>query len=199
MPEIVQQIVVNRKKGILEFSLVPIVERDGKMQFLVSFMVALTSKPKSKHALAKQRQGATNTDIYAAHSVLANGKWAKIRVKENGIYHLTADVIRKAGFSDINKVHIYGYGGNLQNEVLSKERLKEFDDLKEVPICVVDGKHLFYGRAFCKLGIKNLHYSHSQPLFRLWLLFHYGKRQSTIDNRARSLPFSGLSFSRRLS
>lgn len=146
MPEIVQQIVVNRKKGILEFSLVPIVERDGKKQFLVSFMVALTSKPKSKHALAKQRQGATNTDIYAAHSVLANGKWAKIRVKENGIYHLTADVIRKAGFSDINKVHIYGYGGNLQNEVLSKERLKEFDDLKEVPICVVDGKHLFYGR-----------------------------------------------------
>lgn len=82
MPEIVQQIVVNRKKGILEFSLVPIVERDGKKQFLVSFMVALTSKPKSKHALAKQRQGATNTDIYAAHSVLANGKWAKIRVKK---------------------------------------------------------------------------------------------------------------------
>ena len=40
----------------------------------------------------------------------------KIRVPANGIYNLTADVVRRAGFSDLSKVRIYGYGGHLQNE-----------------------------------------------------------------------------------
>ena len=53
LPEIYQQIVVERKRGALEFSLVPIVERGGKKQFLVSFMIALTSKPVSYNKKAR--------------------------------------------------------------------------------------------------------------------------------------------------
>ncbi len=56
--------------------------------------------------------------LYADHSVLAWGRWAKIRVSESGVHQLTDAVVRKAGFSNINKVKIYGYGGNLQNEAL---------------------------------------------------------------------------------
>ena len=147
LPKIEQQIVVSRKKGILEFSLVPIVERNGKKQFMVSFMVALTSKPRNARQMRANHAAATsNSQIYAAHSVLSTGKWAKIRVPANGIYNLTADVVRRAGFSDLSKVRIYGYGGNLQNEKLSVEKLKELDDLKEVPSCYIGGKRLFYGR-----------------------------------------------------
>ena len=47
--------VVERKKGILEFSLVPIVERNGKKQFLVSFMIALTSKPRNARQVRANR------------------------------------------------------------------------------------------------------------------------------------------------
>ncbi|GAB6976996.1 type IX secretion system sortase PorU [Prevotella falsenii] len=147
LPEIQQQMVVERKKGILEFSLVPIVERNGKKQFLVSFMIALTSKPRNaRQVRANHPAPAESTPLYAAHSVLSSGKWAKIRVPANGIYNLTADVVRRAGFSDLSKVRIYGYGGNLQNEKISSVYLKEFDDLKEVPSCLIGGKRLFYGR-----------------------------------------------------
>ena len=45
MPEISKQIVVERKRGSLEFSFVPIVEREGRRQFMVSFMIALTRYP----------------------------------------------------------------------------------------------------------------------------------------------------------
>ena len=52
--------------------------------------------------------------------------------------------MRQAGFSDISKVKIYGYGGNLQNEALLASELQATDDLQEVPQCIVGGKHYFY-------------------------------------------------------
>ena len=110
-------------------------------------MIALTSKPRNARQVRANRISTTgNTQLYANHSVLSSGKWAKIRVPANGIYNLTTDVIRRAGFSDLSKVRIYGYGGNLQDERISSAYLKEFDDLKEVPSCFVGGKRLFYGR-----------------------------------------------------
>lgn len=149
LPEIYQQIVVERKRGALEFSLVPIVERGGKKQFLVSFMIALTSKPvsynKKTHGLRAAKVPA-GMPKYAEHSVLASGKWAKIRVPANGIYNLTAAVTKQAGFSDLSKVKIYGYGGNMQNERLTAAHIQATDDLREIPTCLVGGKRLFYGR-----------------------------------------------------
>lgn len=153
LPAIHQRMTVDRKRGVLEFSLTPIVERNGKKQFLVSFMIALTSRPKS--ALAKKksvrtmstRAGSSSSDAasrYAAHSVLANGKWAKIKVSSTGVYQLTNELIRRAGFSNPDKVKIYGYGGNLQNEVLDDAYLRSHDDLKEVPTYVSNGRRLFY-------------------------------------------------------
>lgn len=61
-----------------------------------------------------------------------------------GVYRLTESLIRQAGFSDLSKIKIYGYGGNLRSETLREDDLVEHDDLKEVPICVVDGKRLFH-------------------------------------------------------
>ena len=84
------------------------------------------------------------SERYAEHSVLQSGKWVKIRVTETGIYQLTATLIRKCGFSDISKVKVYGYGGALQPEKLTGDYLKNTDDLKEVPICIVGDKRLFY-------------------------------------------------------
>ena len=42
----------------------------------------------------------------------------KDKVSSTGVYQLTNELIRRAGFSNPDKVKIYGYGGNLQNEVL---------------------------------------------------------------------------------
>lgn len=156
LPEIHKQIVVDRKSGSLEFTLTPIVERNGKKEFLVSFMIALTSKPKQALAKAGARRMAaarTKTDDsssdagrYAEHSVLASGRWVKISVPEDGIYQLTDALIRKCGFSDPSKVRIFGYGGHLKDETLNDEDLRRYDDVPEVPTCTVNGKRLFYGR-----------------------------------------------------
>lgn len=148
LPSITQQMVVEKKKGILEFSLVPLVERDGKKQFLVSFMIAMTSRPNaSSSKKAKNVAKASGAaDRYASHSILASGRWAKIRVPSDGVYQLTEALVKKAGFSNLAHVKIYGYGGNLQNEKLVGSELAELDDLPEVPSCTVNGKRLFYGK-----------------------------------------------------
>ena len=83
---------------------------------------------------------------YASHSVLRTGTWAKIRVPASGVYELTQGLIRQAGFSDLSRVHIYGYGGNLQDEVLDGDKLAETDDLHEVATCTVNGHRLFYAK-----------------------------------------------------
>lgn len=144
-----QNISVSRRKGYLVASFCPLVFRNNKYQMLVSFMLDVKAKA-VKNSVLRQRKNdkayASAADIYAEHSLLASGKWAKIRVSSSGVYQLTDATVRQAGFSNINKVKIYGYGGNLQNEALYANDLARTDDLKEVPQCVVGGKHLFYAK-----------------------------------------------------
>lgn len=144
-----QNISVSRRKGYLVASFCPLVFRNNKYQMLVSFMLDVKAKA-VKNSVLRQRKNdkayASAADIYAEHSLLASGKWAKIRVSSSGVYQLTEATVRQAGFSNINKVKIYGYGGNLQNEALYANDLARTDDLKEVPQCVVGGKHLFYAK-----------------------------------------------------
>ncbi len=148
LPEITQRIVLDRKSGALEVQFCPLVYRDGKYRILVSFMLRVDSKssrPAKRRASAITR-ATTASSRYAAHSVLASSTWAKIRVPSSGVYQLTDAVIRRAGFSDLSKVKIYGYGGNLQNETLVGTELQELDDLQEIPTCTVNGKRLFYAK-----------------------------------------------------
>ena len=140
LPEVVQSLSVSRKQGTLHIGFVPIVYRDGKYQKLVSFMLKVKGHAKQQLKRAKRADG----ERYAANSQLATGTWAKIRVPSTGIYQLTSDLIRQAGFTDINKVKVYGYGGAMQPEVLTGDYLTQTDDLQEVPLCDVDGKRLFY-------------------------------------------------------
>lgn len=143
MPAIEQSISVDRRKGFLSISMMPLVMRSGKYQKLVSFMLRIQSRPIAKGRAF--RAAADASSRYAAHSVLANGQWAKISIPETGIYQLTDELIRQAGFSNPSKVKIYGYGGALQPEILTGDYLKQTDDLKEVATCNIAGKRLFFG------------------------------------------------------
>ena len=140
MPEIMQTMSVDRKQGELIVSFVPLVYREGRYQKLVSFMLEV--KGEKHHSI--RRASTSDGSLYAAHSVLASGRWVKISVPSTGIYQLSSELIKKAGFSDISKVKVYGYGGAMQPEKLMADYLAETDDLKEVPTCEVGGKRLFY-------------------------------------------------------
>ena len=107
MPEIDQYVGISRKKATLYLSFIPIVFREGRFQKLVSFKLAVTPKSLARGARYKARD--VDSTRYAAHSVLATGRWAKIRVAETGFHQLTDDVVRQAGFSSASKVRIFGY------------------------------------------------------------------------------------------
>ena len=147
LPEMDTHVAVERKKGVLETGFTPIVYRDGKYKKLVSFMLRITATPKQKmHKAQSSKFHVPSSERYTETSVLATGNWAKIRVSQSGIHQLTDAVIKRAGFSSLDKVKIYGYGGALQNEKLVGEELVALDDLKEVPTCTVDGRRLFYAQ-----------------------------------------------------
>lgn len=141
-PIVNQAIITTNKKQSIMFSLSPFVCRDGKCQILVSYMLDIKASPATKAKNASR----SAADRYADHSILASGHWAKIRVGESGFYQLTESVIRKAGFRDINKVKIYGYGGYLVPEILNDNYLRQNDDLKEVPSAIISGRRIFYGK-----------------------------------------------------
>lgn len=95
--------------------------------------------------IAQAQTTSSDASIYAQSSVLANGKWAKIRVSSTGIQRITNDVIRQAGFSNLYNIRVFGYGGNLVPERLTAEWIAAHDDLKEIPTCNVGDSKYFFG------------------------------------------------------
>ena len=147
LPDIEQYIGIARKKGTLYVAFVPLVFREGRYQKLVSFMLKVQATPLPSAANLSRTPflaASTSKDRYASHSVLASGRWVKISVPTSGVYELTSDLISKAGFSNINKVKVYGYGGAMQPEKLTGDYLEQTDDLQEVPTCTVGSRRLFY-------------------------------------------------------
>jgi hypothetical protein len=154
LPEVQQYIGVSRRRGTLYVAFVPIVFRDGRYQKLVSFKLTVFAQltPRSSQLATRSSHlsplssllSPLSSNRYTSHSVLATGRWAKIRVPTSGVYQLTDALVRSAGFSDMNKVKIYGYGGAMQPEKLTADYLGTTDDLGEVPTCTVGGKRLFY-------------------------------------------------------
>ena len=108
---------LSRGETLADVSFVPIVVRDGKWYRVKSYEVKKqflgpTLSPACRVAVqAAQRVAAAGR--YAPHSVLAQGSWVKISVKEEGIYQITDAELRNMGFSDPTKVKLYGYGGRL--------------------------------------------------------------------------------------
>lgn len=153
MPQVDYHVAIDRKQGSLEVSFVPIVCRGGRLMKLVSFMIDVSSTHRNVDSRSQtlvvlnaqtQTRTASKQGRYASNSVLKSGTWAKISVPESGVYRLTAELVRRAGFSDVSRVKVYGYGGALQPEVLNGDYLAQTDDLHEVPTCEVGGQRLFY-------------------------------------------------------
>lgn len=156
LPAVTQSVSVDRKRGTLDVSFVPLVYREGKYRKLTSFKLNITSRDRAETARtggvtrAEATASATRTraagDRYAASSVLSSGTWAKIRVPESGVYELTKSVISHAGFSDLSKIKVYGYGGAIQDESLTEEYLIETDDLAEVATYSVGERRFFHAQ-----------------------------------------------------
>lgn len=118
-----------RGSSYLQIQLSPFVYTQGIAQKLKSFTLQVYKTPLAKKAKKSTRHS------YAQNSVLANGRFVKIAVTQNGVHRLTFEDLQAMGITPAN-VRLFGYGGH----VLSKDfSIPMLDDLPEVPIHMESG------------------------------------------------------------
>ena len=147
-PLIRQTRFTDRGKPVLAVSFCPFVWHNGQWKYVTSCQLRAVPL----HTTSRATRGQTDAaERWTTQSVLAQGKWAKIRVKQEGIYQITPTFLRKLGFNSLERVKVYGYGGLQQNEVLAFgaesaaiDSKRVADDLTEVPTLRNDGKILFW-------------------------------------------------------
>lgn len=93
--------------------------------------------------LIPQEAAAFPLSHYADNSALAQGRWIKIRVDNEGLYRIPAATLRSWGFRDLSRVRVFGYGGARISDVLSEDEY--IDDLPIAPCEMTDRGLVFYG------------------------------------------------------
>lgn len=148
-----------RGASFLDIRALPFVNQQGKVLKLQSFdlVIKKTSQP--------QKAAAVTRHTYVTSSVLAQGKFVKIKISESGVYKLTYEDLSAMGISPGN-VRVFGYGGGVLEQSFS---LPKTDDLPEVAIWMQKGSDgvfnagdyiLFYGQ-----GVTKWAYDKSKSIF----------------------------------
>ena len=148
---------VSRKVGMLDVQFVPIVKRNGKWLKLLSCklnVVPNETQTVENYARAGAFAAANGNARYKEHSVLSSGKWVKIRVSNEGIYQLSRSYLAGLGFSNPDRVKLYGYGGRLQNDLIryGSDADSDYDDLEEVPLYRRSDALLFFAEGTVRWG-----------------------------------------------
>ena len=95
---------------------------------------------------------ADDGEDYATNSVLSSGTWVKIRIDKPGVYQITHSSLRSMGFSNPERVKLYG----MNVEVLPESGLKNLgEDVTELPLYRTADKVLFYGRGTTRWNVRN--------------------------------------------
>lgn len=136
--DISHYVSVSRGEGLLNYSFIPIIKEKGKFKKLVSAKIVIIPTPLP----AQSRLAAKTGERYVSNSVLSSGRWKKIHVTKDGIYRLTPSFLSNIGFSNPDKVRLYGYGGHQQSEALDADN--DFDDLEEVPLYKTESGDLLF-------------------------------------------------------
>lgn len=110
--------------SMLRLTISPFVKRNNQIEKLVEFTVSIKENPNYLKSASLAYQWKTT-------SVLASGKWVKIKTKDKGIYKITFDQLKQWGFSNPDQVSVYGNGGFML-PVLNKNT--SVDDLNTYPV-----------------------------------------------------------------
>ena len=137
-PVIDSYVGVSRRQGSLYTSFVPFVRRDGKNMKMTGFKLVVKGRPKPQAAVHHA------PPAYAS-SPFIEGRWVKMSIPSTGYYELSDSLLQAAGFDDIQKVKVYGYGGQPQPEKLTADYVAATDVLSQVPVAEIGGRRVFYG------------------------------------------------------
>lgn len=97
---------------------------------------------------------------YKNKSILSDGKWIKIKIEKTGIHKIPFTKLKELGFSNIENIRIYGYGGTNLPETVGQS----YDDLPETPIKIFDNSIFFFGKGTTQLFYNNK-ITYSQNLY----------------------------------
>lgn len=158
-PRIIQNTKIQAGERFVDVEILPVISRDGQVLKITSFDLIATK------SLKAQKAKVSTLHSYASNSLLAQGRFVKIKISQSGVFKLTYENLLSMGINPA-EVRIFGYGGGMleQNFALSK-----LDDLPEVAIYMNKGADnvfnagdyiLFYGQGPTKWA-----YDRSKGLF----------------------------------
>lgn len=128
---------------------------------------------------------------YASSSILAEGKWGKVKVTQTGIQFVSAATLRQLGFPDPAKVNVYGFGGRLLPDAL---RASDPDDLPLLPSVKSADGIWFFGHNHIRWNVSQrsgLPYMHeAQPYADESWYFLSDREAAATDLPPASLPAS---------
>ena len=102
-------------------------------------------------------------DALCEQSRMAEGRWVKVRVSQNGIYKVTHAELRQMGFTHPEQVHVFGYGGHLLSSSFASH---PETDLPLAPSYSVSDGLLFYARgSLCWYPSGEKYFSREQNYF----------------------------------
>jgi hypothetical protein len=158
-PKIDSDILSSRGVKYFDVHISPFVLKDGKILKLQSFNLSINK------SAGPQKVSTTQRHSYAGNSVLASGKFVKIKIANSGIYKLTFEDLNSMGISPAN-VKIFGYGGAILNQNFM---LPKINDLPEVAISMQKGADGVFNAGdyilFYAQGINRWTYDNSKSMF----------------------------------
>ena len=151
-PDIHTYLGVAAKRGRLDVSFLPVIQRDGKLWKITDFDLSLVRQSKECSNANQRTHGSMASSSasirYASHSRLREGHWKRVEVTDDGLYLLTPKRLTAMGFKDPSKVRVYGYGGHL----LPEFGLADLpDDLPAVTLCRTAEGIVFWGNGVREL------------------------------------------------
>ncbi|HQG67510.1 MAG TPA: type IX secretion system sortase PorU, partial [Paludibacteraceae bacterium] len=158
-PVLETRYLVDRGSSFFDVQMLPFVFQNGKFLKLISFDLSI-----SKTALPQQAKNAF-THSFASSSVLAQGKFVKVRLADSGIYKLTYEDLVAMGINPSN-VRVFGYGGGVLDQNFTQTKP---DDLPEVPIWVEKGSDGIFNAGdyilFYAQGVVRWSYDKNKSMF----------------------------------
>ncbi|VBB46342.1 conserved exported hypothetical protein [uncultured Paludibacter sp.] len=145
----------------LKIQILPFIQKEGKVLKLQSFELNIEKTPGS----LKTPVAENTIHTYASSSVLANGKFVKVKISESGIYKLTYETLNSMGIDPAN-VRVFGYGGAMLNQNFLTPK---YDDLPEVAIYMNKGADGVFNAGdyilFYAQGVNSWQYDSMRKMF----------------------------------
>lgn len=148
--EVKTNLLYERSTTYFDIHVIPFVKQGEQILKLESFDLVIEKTPRSQKIASSTRH------TYSTTSVLAQGKFVKIKITNSGIYKLTYQELTSMGVDPAN-VRIFGYGGGVLEQSFL---LPKIDDLPEVAIWNGGDYILFYAQ-----GVNRWSYDKSISMF----------------------------------